>query len=45
MKRYIIIAMVIIASLFIGACTSTIDCEMQDGGRVCNFHFESEVRK
>lgn len=45
MKRYVIVAIIIIASLIFSACTSTIDCEMQDGGRVCDFHFESEVRK
>lgn len=45
MKRYVIIAIVIIVSVFFGACTSVIDCKMQDGERVCEFHFESEVRK
>lgn len=45
MRRYIIIAIVIIASVFFGACTSTIDCKMQDGERVCEFHFEGEVQK
>ncbi len=45
MKRYFIIAIVMIASLLFGACTSTIDCTMQDGDRVCELHFESEVRK